>query len=215
VLPAWPSPAYSSDAIREVSRKDSLDLAPYRTSAQGFRVLAMTPPIIAWRDSAIARTKAYWTAPFRVETYPFELYDPIQAWSGFRATVSERRPVVVLSVLPDAVPDVRYKRFPDLSDAKADKIDLRSARLVRDGQPILALDSARFAAVVNPKDYTDKKRPVREERVLVYRLDDFTQNGAYSVEVLGTGDKKPVNVALPQTLLDAIRRDASRWRPAR
>jgi serine/threonine-protein kinase len=212
VLPAWPSPAYSAEAMREVSRKDTFDLAPYRASGQGFRVVAMTPPVLAWRDSTIARTKAYWTAPFRVETYPFELYDPIQAWGDFRGTISERRPVIVMSIVPDAVPDVRYKRFPELSDPKNDKVDLRSARLIRDGQPILPLDSAKFVAVVNPKDYQDKKRPVREERLLVFRLDDFTKPGAYSVEIVGSGDKKPVNVVLPQALLDAVRRDAARWR---
>jgi hypothetical protein len=198
--------------MREVSRKDTFDLAPYRASGQGFRVVAMTPPVLAWRDSTIARTKAYWTAPFRVETYPFELYDPIQAWGDFRGTISERRPVIVMSIVPDAVPDVRYKRFPELSDPKNDKVDLRSARLIRDGRPILPLDSAKFVAVVNPKDYQDKKRPVREERLLVFRLDDFATPGAYSVEIVGSGDKKPVNVVLPQALLDAVRRDAARWR---
>jgi hypothetical protein len=141
--------------------------------------------------------------------------DPIQAWSGFRSTISERRPVIVLSVVPDGVPELRYKRFPELGDAKSDKGDIRSARLIRDGQQIAALDSARFAAVVNPKDYQDKKRPVREERLFVFRLDDFAKTGAYSVEVVGTGGGKPVNLVLPQALLDAVRSDASRWRAAR
>jgi hypothetical protein len=53
---------------------------------------------------------------------------------------------------------------------------------------------------------------VREERLLVFRLDDFATPGAYSVEIVGSGDKKPVNVVLPQALLDAVRRDAARWR---
>ena len=43
----------------------------------------------------------------------------------------------------------------------------------------------------------------------------FAKTGAYSVEVVGSGDKKPVNLVLPQALLDAVRRDASRWRAAR
>jgi hypothetical protein len=102
-----------------------------------------------------------------------------------------------------------------LGDAKSDKGDIRSARLIRDGQQIVALDSARFAAVVNPKDYQDKKRPVREERLFVFRLDDFAKTGAYSVEVVGTGGGKPVNLVLPQALLDAVRSDAARWRAAR
>jgi serine/threonine protein kinase len=215
VLPAWPSPAYPAEAVREASRKDTFDLAPYRAAGQGYRVLAMTPPVIAWRDSAIARTKAYWDSPFQLNKYPYELMDPIQGWSGLRQTISERRPVIVLSVLPDGVPDIRYKRFPELSDPKSDKNDVRSVRLIRDGQQIAALDSARFVAVVNPKDYQDKKRPVREERVLVFRLDDFAKTGAYSVEVAGTGGGRPVNLVLPQALLDAVRRDAARWRPAR
>jgi hypothetical protein len=215
VLPAWPTPSYSSDAVREASRKDTFDLAPYRASGQGYKVLAMTPPVMAWRDSTIARTKAYWNAPFRVETYPYELFDPIQLWPGFKASVAERRAVIVLSVLPDGVPEVRYKRFPELSDPKSDKIDVRTVRLIRDGQQIIALDSARFAAVVNPKEYLEKKRPVREEHVRVFRLDDFAKTGAYSVEVVGTGGGKPVNLVLPQALLDAVRADAARWRSAR
>jgi hypothetical protein len=214
VLPAWPSPAYPADAIREASRKDTFDLAPYRAAAQGFRVLAMTPPVIAWRDSTIARTKAYWNSPFQLNKYPYELVDPIQAWAGLRPTIGERRPVIVISVVPDGVPVLTYKRFPDVSDPKADRVDLRSARLIRDGQQIVALDSARITAVVNPKDYQDRKRPVREERILVFRLDDFAKTGAYSVEIVGSGERKPVNLVLPQALLDAVRRDAARWRPA-
>jgi serine/threonine-protein kinase len=212
VYPAWPTPPYPGDVLRDASRKDTFDLAPYRTGGQGFRILAMTPPLLAWRDSTIARTKAYWTAPFRVETYPFELFDPIQAWPGFRPTIGERRPVMVLSVVPDGVPELRYKRFPDVSDSKNDKVDVRTVRLLRDREPVMALDSARFVAVVNPKDYQDKKRPVREERLLVFRLDELTKPGTYAVEVLGSGDRKPITFPLPATLLDAVRRDAGRWR---
>ena len=215
VLPAWPYPSYSSEAVREASRKDTFDLVPYHAGGQGFRIFAMTPPLLAWRDSTIARTKAYWDSPFQLNKYPYELVDPIQSWGSFRVTISERRPVLVLSVVPDAVPEVRYKRFPDMSDAKNDKIDIRSARLVRDGQSIAALDSARIAAVVNPREYQDKKRPVREERLLVFRLDDFAKTGAYSVQVVGSNDGKPVTVVLPQSLLDAVRRDAARWRSGR
>jgi hypothetical protein len=112
LLPAWPSPSYPADAVREASRKDTFDLAPYRAGGQGYRILAMTPPVMAWRDSTIARTKAYWDSPFQLNKYPYELMDPIQAWSGFRPTISERRPVIVLSVVPDGVPELRYKRFP-------------------------------------------------------------------------------------------------------
>jgi hypothetical protein len=212
VLPAWPSPAYPSDALREASRKDTLDLAPYRASAQGFRVFVMTPPVLAWRDSTIARTKAFWSSPFQLNKYEFELYDPIQAWAGFRPTINERRPVIVLSVVPDGVPQLVYRRFPELSDPKNDRVDVRSARLIRDGDQIIPLDSARFSAVVNAKDYQDKKRPVREERVLVFRLDDFAKTGAYSVEIASSGGGRPVNLVLPQAVLDAVRRDAARWR---
>jgi serine/threonine-protein kinase len=215
VLPAWPSPAYSSEALREASRKDTFDLGPYRAGGQGYRIVAMTPPVLAWRDSTIARTKAYWNSPFQLNKYPYELVDPIQGWSSFRPTISERRPVIVISVVPDGVPAVQYKKFPDVSDPKNDKVDLRSARLVRDGQTIMALDSARIAGVVNPKDYQDRKRPVREERLMVFRLDDFAKTGAYSVEVVGSGERRPVNLVLPQALLDAVRRDAARWRPSR
>jgi serine/threonine-protein kinase len=212
VLPAWPSPAYPSEAMREASRKDTLDLVPYRASAQGFRVFVMTPPVLAWRDSTIARTKAFWRSPFQLNKYEFGLYDPIQAWSGFRATIAERRPVIVLSVVPDGVPQLVYRRFPELSDPKNDRVDVRSARLIRDGEQIIPLDSARFPAVVNAKDYQDKKRSVREERVLVFRLDDFAKTGAYSVEIASSAGGRPVNLVLPQAVLDAVRRDAARWR---
>ena len=215
VLPAWPTPAYSLDAVREASRKDTFDVVPYRAGGQGYRVLAMTPTMLAWRDSTIARTKAYWDSPFQLNKYPYELVDPIQAWAGFRPTVSERRAVVVLGVVPDGVPELRYRRFPELSESGKDKVDIRSAKLLRDGQQVLALDSARIAAVVNPKDYQDKKRPIREERLLVFRLDDFAKPGAYSVEVVGSNERKPVSLVLPQALLDAVRRDASRWRQGR
>jgi serine/threonine protein kinase len=212
VLPTWPSPAYSLDAVREASRKDTFDLAPYRAAGQGYRILAMTPPLLAWRDSTIARTKAYWDSPFQLNKYPYELVDPIQAWTAFRPTINERRAVVVLTVVPDGVPELRYKKFPELSESGKDKVDLRSAKLLRDGQQVLALDSARIAAVVNPKDYQDKKRPVRDERLLIFRIDDFAKSGAYTVEVVGSNERKPVSVALPQALLDAVRRDAARWR---
>ena len=213
-LPAWPAPAYPTDAVREASRKDTIETAPYRAAGQGFRVFAMTPPVLAWRDSAIARTKAYWNSPFQLNKYPYELVDPLQTWSAFRPTVSERRPVILLSVVPEGVPELRYRRFPDVSDGRADRTDVRSARLVRDGRPVAALDSARIVAVVNAKDYQERRRPVRMEQLLVFRLDEFGPAGAYSVEIVpGTG--RAVNLALPQPLLDAVRRDAARWRASR
>jgi serine/threonine-protein kinase len=216
VLPAWPSPAYPAEAMREASRRDTLNLTPYKAAGQGYRVTAMTPPVLAWRDSTIARTKVYWDSPFMLDKYSYELFDPLQRWTGFRPTISERRPVLVLTVAPAAVPEVKYKRFPELSEARNDRLELRSARLLRDGQPVTALDSARFPAVVNPKDYQDQRRPVREERLLVFRLDEFARQGAYSVEITGSGnDGRPVSVVLPQSLLDQIRADAARWRPAR
>ena len=214
VLPAWPSPAYPADLVREASRRDTIETAPYRAAAQGFRVFAMTPPVLAWRDSAIARTRAYWDSPFQLNKYPYQLVDPIQGWSSFRSTVAERRPVIVLTVTPDGVPELRYRRFPDVSDARSDRNEVRSARLVRNGQTITALDSARITAVVNPKDYQDRRRPVRDERVLVYRLDDFAETGAYSVEI-APASGRTVNLVLPQALLDAVRRDAARWRTGR
>jgi serine/threonine-protein kinase len=215
VLPAWPSPAYPAEAMREASRRDTLDLGPYRVVGQGYRVTAMTPPVLAWRDSTIARTRAYWDSPFNISKYAYELVDPIQKWAGMRPTIAERRPVIVLSIVPAAVPEVKYKRFPELSEARNDRIELRSARLLRDGQPVVALDSARFDAVVNPKDYQDQRRPVREERLLVFRLDELARTGAYSVQIVGSGnDGRPVNLVLPQALLDAVRADAARWRPA-
>jgi len=214
VLPAWPAPAYPADAMREASRRDSIETAPYRAAGQGFRVFAMTPPVLAWRDSAIARTRAYWDSPFQLNKYPYERVDPIQAWSGFRPTVAERRPVIVLSVIPEGVPELRYRRFPDVSDQRSDRVDVRSARLVRNGETILPLDSARFAAVVNPKDYQDRRRPVRDERLLVFRLDALAQTGAYSVEIVPSSGRT-VNLVLPQALLDAVRQDAGRWRPSR
>ncbi|MDF2773038.1 MAG: putative serine/threonine protein kinase, partial [Geminicoccaceae bacterium] len=214
VLPAWPAPAYPADAVREASRRDSIDSAPYRAAGQGFRVFAMTPPVLAWRDSAIARTRAYWDSPFQLNKYPYERVDPIQAWSSFRTTVAERRPVIVLSVVPEGVPELRYRRFPDVSDQRSDRVDVRSARLVRNGETILPLDSARFAAVVNPKDYRDRRRPVRDERLLVFRLDALAQTGAYSVEIVPS-EGRTVNLVLPQALLDAVRHDAGRWRPSR
>ena len=214
VLPGWPAPAYPADAMREASRRDSIETAPYRAAGQGFRVFAMTPPVLAWRDSAIARTRAYWESPFQLNKYPYERVDPIQAWSSFRATVAERRPVVVLSVVPEGVPELRYRRFPDVSDQRSDRVDVRSARLVRNGETILPLDSARFSAVVNPKDYRDRRRPVRDERLLVFRLDALAQTGAYSVEIVPS-EGRTVNLVLPQALLDAVRQDAGRWRPSR
>jgi len=35
------------------------------------------------------------------------------------------------------------------------------------------------------------------------------------VEVVGSNERKPVSVALPQALLAAVRRDAARWRQSR
>ncbi|HEX6048075.1 MAG TPA: protein kinase [Gemmatimonadaceae bacterium] len=214
VLPAWPMPAYPAARVREASRRDSIDTAPYRAAANGFRVFAMTPPVLAWRDSAIARTRAYWDSPFQLNKYPYERIDPIQAWSGFRATVAERRPVIVLSVVPDGVPELQYRRFPDVSDQRSDRVDVRSARLIRNGETILPLDSTRFPAVVNPKDYRDRGRPVRDERLFVFRLDALAQTGAYSVEIVPSSGRA-VNLVLPQALLDAVRQDAGQWRPAR
>ena len=46
---------------------------------------------------------------------------------------------------------------------------------------------------------------------------EFTHNAepTLGVEIVGSGNGRPVNLVLPQARLDAVRGDAARWRPAR
>ncbi len=167
LLPAWPSPAYPADALREASRKDTFDLAPYRAGGQGYRVLVDDAAChrLAGLDDRSHEGLLGFAVPAQQVSVRADGSDPgvvglpadhQRAASGHRA---ERRARWCSR---------NFGTSGSLSSATPSRTRATSARreLVRDGQQIIALDSARFVGVVNPKDYQDKKRPVRDERLL-------------------------------------------------
>ena len=122
----------------------------------------------------------------------------------------------MLSVVPDGVPEVRYKRFPELSDAKADKIDIT---LGEAGSRRPADSRARLGAVRRPWSIrrTTRTRSDRSARSACWSSGWTTSRRLARTPWRSSdpADGKPVNLVLPQALLDAVRRDAARWRPAR
>ena len=114
-----------------------------------FRVVIMSTPVFVWRsEQALAWKDANAAAPGG----PFDLVDPIEAWSSWKSLVSSRRAVYVIEVTSEKTPWPSYAPTK-IFDIK--KGDVESVELTRDGVAVTLGSSAHVPAVVNTQAHTD------------------------------------------------------------
>jgi eukaryotic-like serine/threonine-protein kinase len=204
---SWPVRTVDAGVIEKARKRSAEELPKYKIAADGFALLAMTPQVMAWRAATYGAAMA--------EANPFAIgaTDPIDKWPAWNAYRGERRAVVVFHVTPEkaALPD-----FPNgVVDFK--RGDFVSMQLLRDGQALLPIESARIPAVGNVKEYNDRKRDVYNAGILVFHPFDFAPNAnggwaSYEAVIVDARRRdKPTRIALTTTMLQAIAADLGDW----
>ena len=188
VIPIWPSSAYprrelSDDALRAVET----NIAQYQVSRRDLTLLAMTPVVMQRRlDEA--------TNPMNVNG----ALDPIGAWGSWKATVAERRAVVVLYASHAKATFLRWPAKPEnLRNA-----DAATVRLFRGDSLVAPIESARIPALTS-----NGKNAIPTAALASYSALEFQSGNAWRVEVADGQGKVLLNEPLPIGTLEAIRRD--------
>ena len=188
VIPTWPSRAVprselSDAALQAVDGK----IAQYQVTQRDVTLLTMTPVVMQRRlDEA---------------TNPMNLngaLDPIGGWSSWKATVAERRAVVVLYASHAKATFLKWPPKPEnLRNA-----DAAMLRLVRDDSVVAPIETARIPALT-----ANGKNAIPTAAIASYSALEFREGTSWRVEVADPQGKVLLNQPLPVGTLEAIRRD--------
>jgi hypothetical protein len=203
----WPAKAVDASVLERARSRSAEDLAKYKTAGEGFALLAMTPQVMSWRAAT------YGAAAAEVNPFDIRNTDPIDKWAEWGAYRRERRAVVAFHVTPERA------ALPEFPKGAVDfrRGDFVSMQLLRDGQALIPIESARIPAVGNTKEYAEKKRDVYNAGVVVFHPADFAPKsggGWASYEAVITDARRrdrPVKVALTNEMLQAIADDLGGW----
>ena len=212
VLPPDPFPKAPIDAVSALPR---LDLDVYRTGGGPFRVLVMTPQVMAWRqvqaDKALAARKH--DDPRKAAQW--RRIDPIEGWRDWRDYLDYRRAVVVVNVMPEAA------AFPFYDADKIQSIDagdFKSMVITRDGVPIVPVEKVRIPAVLNVDEMRASGRQIPMQGIYVYRIRDFAPRAVgttatYAVRIVDAAQPdKPVTIPVQPALIEQLWKDFTPYR---
>lgn len=212
VLPPDPFPKAPIDAVSALPR---LDLDVYRTGGGPFRVLVMTPQVMAWRqvqaDKALAARKH--DDPRKAAQW--RRIDPIEGWRDWRDYLDDRRAVVVVNVMPEAA------AFPFYDADKIQSIDagdFKSMVITRDGVPIVPVEKVRIPAVLNVDEMRASGRQIPMQGIYVYRIRDFAPRAVgttatYAVRIVDAAQPdKPITIPVQPALIEQLWKDFTPYR---
>jgi hypothetical protein len=205
----WPAGTVSARAVAAAATSWTSDsVRVYRVQQDGFALIAMTPQVMAWRDS-LANVTLRGLRIFAIGD-SLRVADPVKLWPEWDVFRRERHPVVVLNVMPEAAVFDRSNpdRLLDFRNGDVNSIEVR-----RDGAPVLPIVSARIPAVPNEAAYQQSNRRTFKAGIAVYRPQDFALNADGSAPRLQVSvtdaarGQRQVSVVLPTAMLQAIARD--------
>jgi hypothetical protein len=208
LLPMWPAGSLPARAVAAAASWPSDSVRVYRAQQDGFALIAMTPQVMAWRDS-LANATLRGLRIFAIGD-SLRVADPVKLWPEWDAFRRERQPVVILNVMPEAAIFDRSNpdRLLDFRNGDVQAVDVR-----RDGAPVVPIMAARIPAVPNEAAYQQANRRVFQAAIAVFRPQDFAINADGSTPRLQVSitdaarGQRQVSIVLPQAMLQAIARD--------
>jgi putative serine protease PepD len=215
LLPVLPSDPFPKAPIDAVSALPRLDLDVYRTGGGPFRVLVMTPQVMAWRqvqaDKALAARKH--DDPRKAAQW--RRIDPIEGWRDWRDYLDDRRAVVIVNAMPEAA------AFPFYEADKLQNFDggnFKSMVITRDGVPIVPVEKVRIPAVLNVDEMRATGRQVPMQGIYVYRIRDFAPRAVgttatYAVRIVDAAQPdKPVSIPIQPAMIEQLWKDFTPYR---
>jgi S1-C subfamily serine protease len=217
LLPVLPRAPFPAEPIRAVAANAMYDVRPYQLAEGNFRVLMMTPQVMAWRQARAQQALEQWKREKRGKGVMRDIIDPIQVWRDWDEYVSERRAVVVFNVMPSraAFPFYEPDKLQDIMDG-----DVQDMKLFRDGKEIVPVEKLRIPAVVNADEHRAQRRRVALQGVYVYRAEDFAPRpdgsvATYSITLWEQSrPSNPVKIAIDnrKKMIEMIWRDFTAYR---
>jgi hypothetical protein len=188
LVPIWPQrqvprAEVSDDATAAIKTR----LASYQVGQKDVVVLAMTPALMQWRVDEAAN--------------PMNLTadrDPIGRWASWKATVDERRAVVVFNA---SHKDATFGNWPQ-KPANLRNADAATIRLFRGDSLVAPIEAARIPALTANGD-----RPIPTAALASYSALEFREGSTWRVEVADAQGRTILNAPVPAGTLEAIRRD--------
>ena len=170
LLPLPPADQFPAEPIAAMVAQPQLDLKRYRQDAGRYKVFAMTPPVIGWRQARAQEELNKRRQQGRTRGIVDDRIDPIQGWRDWSDHLSLRRAVVALSVVPGSMdfPSYDPERAPNVSEGS-----VRRVKLFRDGVEVVPIETVRFPAALGGAERLALGRPIPYQVVNVYRAESF------------------------------------------
>jgi serine/threonine protein kinase len=207
LLQTWPSRPLGAAELAAGVRRTTNDLDAFRVRRGDFEALIMTPQILALRKAEADTLRKYFN-PGSTSTMFCDgsgPCDPIEAWTGLNDYLGERRAVVVVQVAPSRFPPP-YRGEHAKQDMNRRPV-LTRILLVRANQNLEPIEAHRVFSVVNPNDYPENQREALGSILAVYNPTVILEGGPLELQVFTQGGRTPQRLPIPQSVLDAIRRD--------
>lgn len=212
VLPSDPFPQAPIDAVRKLP---TLDLRNYRAGDGPFRVLIMTPQIMAWRQTQADRALADRKQRDPRKAAQWQRIDPIEGWRDWHDYLDDRQAVVIVNVMPAdaAFPFYDADKLQTFNDG-----NFRSMVITRDGVPIVPVEKVSVPAVLNVAEMRASGRTVPMQGIYVYRIRDFAPRAVgttanYAVTIVdAAAPNKPVTFPLQAATIEQLWKDFTSYR---
>jgi serine/threonine protein kinase len=207
LLPTWPARPLGGDDLAAGVRRTSKDLDAFRVRGRDFEALIMTPQILALRKAEADTLRKYFN-PGSTSTMFCDgngPCDPIEAWGGLSDYLGERRAVVVVQVAPSRFPPP-YRGEHARQDMNRRPV-INQILLMRANAPLEPIEAHRVFSVINPGEYPDTQKEALYSIIAVYNPSLILEGGPLELQVATVGGRDRQRIPIPQSVLDAIRRD--------
>jgi len=208
ILQTWPARPLGADDLASGVRRTTKDLDAYRVRGRGdFEAIFMTPQILALRKAEADTLRKYFN-PGSTSTMFCDgngPCDPVEAWTGLSDYLGERRAVVVVQVAPRQFPPP-YRGEHAKQDMSRRPV-LTRILLTRANANLEPIEAHRIFSVVNPGEYPENQRESLSSIIAVYNPNLLLEGGPLELQVTTLGGRAAQRIPIPQSVLDAIRRD--------
>ena len=192
----------------------AVDARNYTVLKDDIRVMIMSPPVTLWRE---ARAKSWKDSNMRPDFgVPYDVVDPIEVWSAWKAAVRERRPVYVIEAAPARAPWPEYK--PEaIFDIK--RGDISSIKVRKDGVDLDLGNVGQVPALVNVDAHEQQKKPNPGQVVATLPADVFAPRADGTVPRIDVvvGDRTrggSVTLTVPEKMVRKLWEDFQAYRDA-
>lgn len=215
LLPVLPSDPFPQAPIDAVSKLPTLDLQNYRAGAGAFRVLIMTPQIMAWRQKQADRALADRKQHDPRKAAQWQRIDPIEGWRDWHDYLDDRRAVVIVNVMPE---DAAFPFYDADKLQSFDQGNFKSMVITRDGVLIVPVEKVSVPAVLNVAEMRASGRTVPMQGIYVYRIRDFAPRAVgttanYVVTIINAAaPNKPVTFPLQPATIEQLWKDFATYR---